>query len=197
MIAQQQQYRNACGVATIRHTGVMKSATGETAGSPATAAQVHAVMVAAQALVGVAAQGIAQVEDRVTLPQFRVLMLVATRGGLNLGALAQAMGVHPSNASRACDRLVDAGLLARSESTLDRRNLMLELTPDGQALIDEVIDHRRNAIATILEGLPESRRRTLANAMLSFAEAAGEIHGDSAWKLGWARADSQGSTGQG
>ena len=154
-------------------------------------------MVAAQALVGVAAQGIAQVEDRVTLPQFRVLMLVATRGGLNLGALAQAMGVHPSNASRACDRLVDAGLLARSESTLDRRNLMLELTPDGQALIDEVIDHRRNAIATILEGLPESRRRTLANAMLSFAEAAGEIHGDSAWKLGWARADSQGSIGQG
>ena len=154
-------------------------------------------MVAAQALVGVAAQGIAQVEDRVTLPQFRVLMLVATRGGLNLGALAQAMGVHPSNASRACDRLVDAGLLARSESTLDRRNLMLELTPDGQALIDEVIDHRRNAIATILEGLPESRRRTLANAMLSFAEAAGEIHGDLAWKLGWARADSQGSTGQG
>ena len=154
-------------------------------------------MVAAQALVGVAAQGIAQVEDRVTLPQFLVLMLVATRGGLNLGALAQAMGVHPSNASRACDRLVDAGLLARSESTLDRRNLMLELTPDGQALIDEVIDHRRNAIATILEGLPESRRRTLANAMLSFAEAAGEIHGDSAWKLGWARADSQGSTGQG
>jgi len=175
----------------------MKSATGETAGSPVTAALVHAVMVAAQALVGVAAQGIAQVEDRVTLPQFRVLMLVATRGGLNLGALAQAMGVHPSNASRACDRLVDAGLLARSESTLDRRNLMLELTPDGQALIDEVIDHRRNAIATILEGLPESRRRTLANAMLSFAEAAGEIHGDSAWKLGWARADSQGSTGQG
>ena len=154
-------------------------------------------MVAAQALVGVAAQGIAQVEDRVTLPQFRVLMLVATRGGLNLGALAQAMGVHPSNASRACDRLVDAGLLARSESTLDRRNLMLELTPDGQALIDEVIDHRRNAIATILEGLPESRRRTLANAMLLFAEAAGEIHGDSAWKLGWARANSQGSTGQG
>jgi DNA-binding MarR family transcriptional regulator len=175
----------------------MKSATGETAGSPVTAAQVHAVMVAAQALVGVAAQGIAQVEDRVTLPQFRVLMLVATRGGLNLGALAQAMWVHPSNASRACDRLFDAGLLARSESTLDRRNLMLELTPDGQALIDEVIDHRRNAIATILEGLPESRRRTLANAMLLFAEAAGEIHGDSAWKLGWARANSQGSTGQG
>lgn len=162
-----------------------------------TAAQVHAVMVAAQALVGVAAQGVSEVEDRVTLPQLRVLMLVATRGGLNLGALAQAMGVHASNASRACDRLVDSGLLARSESTLDRRNLMLELTLEGQALIDELIEHRSSAIATILERLPDSRRRTLANAMLSFAEAAGEIHGDSAWKLGWARANSRGSTGQG
>jgi hypothetical protein len=74
---------------------------------------------------------------------------------------------------------------------------MLKLTPDGQALIDELIEHRAGTIATILERLPETRRRTLANAMLSFAEAAGEIPGNSAWKLGWARASSQGSTGQG
>ena len=175
----------------------MKISKDETAASPVTAAQVHAVMVAAQALVGVAAQGVSEVEDRVTLPQLRVLMLVATRGGLNLGALAQAMGVHPSNASRACDRLVDAGLLGRTESTLDRRNLMLELTGDGEALIEELIGHRRSAIATVLERLPESRRRTLANAMLSFADAAGEAHGESAWKLGWPSASADRSTGRG
>ncbi len=147
-------------------------------------------MVAAQALVGVAAQGVAEVEDRVTLPQLRVLMLVATRGGLNLGALAQAMGVHPSNASRACDRLVDAGLLHRSESTLDRRNLMLEVTERGQSLIDELIEHRRAAIAAILGQMPESRRRTLASAMVSFAQAADATHGASAWQLGWPQASS-------
>ena len=142
-------------------------------------------MVAAQALVGVAAQGVTQVEDRVTLPQLRVLMLVASRGGLNLGALAEVMGVHPSNASRACDRLVDAGLLQRRESTIDRRNLMLELTGDGFALIDEVLQHRRAAVVEILEGLSESRRRTLSGAMRSFAQAAGEAPVESAWKLGW------------
>lgn len=156
--------------------------------TPVTPEQVHAVMVAAQAVVGVAAQGVAEVEDRVTLPQLRVLMLVATRGGLNLGALAQAMGVHPSNASRACDRLVEAGLLQRSESSLDRRNLMLELTSNGTELINELIEHRRAAIADILERMPEARRRTLASAMLSFAQAAGEAHGESAWKLGWPKA---------
>lgn len=150
-----------------------------------TSAQVDAVMLAAQALVGVAAQGVAEVEDRVTLPQLRVLMLVATRGGLNLGALAEAMGVHASNASRACDRLVEAGLLRRAASSLDRRNLVLDLTPDGHALIDEVIEHRRAAVVEILGQLPATRRRTLASAMSSFAQAAGEAPASSAWKLGW------------
>lgn len=142
-------------------------------------------MVAAQALVGVAAQGVAEVEDRVTLPQLRVLMLVATRGGLNLNALASAMNVHPSNASRSCDRLVAAGLLMRTESSIDRRNLVLELTGEGQRLIDGLIDHRRAAVVTILEGLSEPRRRTLTAALRSFASAAGEAPAASAWRLGW------------
>ncbi|MDN5764713.1 MAG: MarR family transcriptional regulator [Humibacillus sp.] len=175
----------------------MNTAKGEVAGPPVSSDQVHAVMVAAQALVGVAAQGVAEVEDRVTLPQLRVLMLVATRGGLNLGALAQAMGVHPSNASRACDRLVEAGFLQRTESTLDRRNLMLELTDKGDELIDELIGSRRATIASILAQMPESRRRTLASAMLSFAQASDATHGESAWKLGWPRTRSDRSTGRG
>ncbi|MEP7161938.1 MAG: MarR family transcriptional regulator [Dermatophilaceae bacterium] len=163
----------------------MKTTDGELASRPVSREQVDAVMVAAQALVGVAALGVSEVEDRVTLPQLRVLMLVATRGGLNLGALAEAMGVHPSNASRACDRLVEAGLLRRTESTLDRRNLLLELTSDGHGLIDELIDHRRATITSILEGLPTGRRRAVAIAMSSFAHAAGEVSTESAWKLGW------------
>lgn len=142
-------------------------------------------MAAAQALVGVAAQGVAEVEDRVTLPQLRVLMLVSTRGGLNLNALAAAMNVHPSNASRSCDRLVAAGLLTRMEAVIDRRNLTLELTIDGHRLIDELIEHRRTAVITILEGLSVSRRRTLVGALSSFARSAGETWTESAWSLGW------------
>lgn len=184
-------------MANILHTDFMTTATDEPAGSPVTPDQVNAVLVATQALVGVAAQGVSAVEDRVTLPQLRVLMLVATRDRLNLGDLAKAMQVHPSNASRACDRLVEAGLLSRRESTLDRRNLILELTGNGQALIDELIDHRRMVVATILGRLPESRRRTLSSAMLSFAQAADETHASSAWKLGWPGDGQNRPTGQG
>lgn len=146
--------------------------------------QVDAVMVALQALVGLAAQSVTEVEDRVTLPQLRVLVLVASRGSMNLNALAEAMRIHPSNASRSCDRLVAAGLLQRSEFPHDRRNLVLDLTGEGRELIEVLMRRRRSAISTILERIPERRRRAVVNAMRTFAEAADE-DATSAWRLGW------------
>ncbi len=142
-------------------------------------------MLAAQALVGVTAQSVAEVEDLVTLPQLRVLVLVAGRGPLNLQALALAMGIHPSNATRACDRLVAAGLLRRSESSVDRRNLVLVLTDDGQQLLDAMVQRRRRAVAGVLGQVPATRRRALAAAMRAFGVAAGEAPARNGWKLGW------------
>jgi DNA-binding MarR family transcriptional regulator len=147
--------------------------------------QVDAILLAAQALVGVTAQSVAEVEDLVSLPQLRVLMLVASRGALNLQTLAQAMGVHPSNATRACDRLVAEGLLRRGESSVDRRNLVLDLTDDGKQLVDTMVQSRRRAIARVLGQVPATRRRGLAAAMRTFGLAAGEAPATSAWKLGW------------
>lgn len=151
----------------------------------ATAEQVDAVMLAVQALVGVAAGSVTAVEDRVTLPQLRVLMLLASRGSLNLNTLAQAMGIHPSNASRACDRLVASGYVRRTESSVDRRNLVLDLTDEGRELIDVLIEHRRKAVSRVLEQVPQRRRRGVVSAMRTFGQVAGEGPADEAWKLGW------------
>jgi DNA-binding MarR family transcriptional regulator len=163
-------------MSTEDHGGVQAGVTEE---------QVDAIMLAAQALAGVTAQSVAEVEDLVTLPQLRVLVLVASRGPLNLQALAHAMGIHPSNATRACDRLVAAGLLRRSESSIDRRNLVLGLTDEGQQLVDAMVERRRRAIVRLLEQVPANRRRPLASAMRTFGLAAGEAPARDAWKLGW------------
>jgi len=69
---------------------------------------VEAVMAAARVLVAVSAQSVTAVEDIVTLPQLRVLVMVASRTAPNLNAVANGMGVHPSNATRTVDRLVSA-----------------------------------------------------------------------------------------
>lgn len=146
---------------------------------------VEAVMVATRVLVAVSAQSVAAVDDVVTLPQLRVLVMVASRGGLNLGAVAAGLGVHPSNATRAVERLVVAGLLDRRDDPTDRRHLVLDLSEDGRALVDRVMDERRAAIAAILERMPPSRRRALVPVLRSFAAAAGEVPDGAVWSLGW------------
>ena len=168
------------------HPAVASGVTSEEQGTDvATAEQVDAVMLAVQALVGVAAKSVAEVEDRVTLPQLRVLMLLASRGGMNLSTLARAMDIHPSNASRACDRLVANDLLRRTPSAVDRRNLVLDLTVAGHDLVSVLVEHRRKAIARVLEEVPERRRRAVVSALRTFGQASSEGTAEEAWKLGW------------
>src|SRR4051794_22456310 len=89
------------------------------------------LMRAARMLVSIAAASLAQVEGVVTTPQLRVLVLAGTRPDLNVSAVAADLDVHPSNATRTVDRLVESGLLERSESAVDRRHVRLRLTPAG------------------------------------------------------------------
>lgn len=131
-------------------------------------------MAGARALVGIVAESIADVDDVVTVPQLRILMMITTRGPMNLGAVAAGLDVSSPNASRICDRLLRAGLLNRAEDPSDRRNIMLTLTKDGQNLVDRVTRHRRTAIKRILSAMSAAERESLAGAMRIFATAAGE-----------------------
>jgi DNA-binding MarR family transcriptional regulator len=136
--------------------------------------QTDEVLRASRALVGIAAASLAGLEESVTLPQFRVLVMVYTRGPLNLAAVAAGLDVNPSNASRTCDRLIKAGLLHRRESATDRRNIVLTLTPTGRRLIDKVNRRRRKAIERALRKMAPAERAAVAEAMSALATAAGE-----------------------
>ena len=137
--------------------------------------QIDAVMRASRVLVSVVARSLAEVEDIVTLPQFRVLVMIASDGPQNLGSVAAALGVHPSNATRLCERLVVAGLLDRADDPQDRRFLRLVLTDEGHRLVERVMQHRRTAIEQVMAQMSPSRRRTVAAALEAFATAAGEV----------------------
>jgi DNA-binding MarR family transcriptional regulator len=138
------------------------------------AEQIDAVLRASRALVGMAAASIAQVDDLVTVPQLRVLVMVDTRGPLNLAAVAAGLEVNPSNASRTCDRLIKSGLLDRRDSAEDRRNVTLTLTDAGKKLVDKVTRHRRTTIARVLREMAAKDRELLARALDRFATRAGE-----------------------
>lgn len=150
-----------------------------------TPTEIDTVLSATRVLVALSAQSVAKVEDQVTLPQLRVLVIIASRGPQNLSFVAQALGVHPSNATRTCDKLVEAGLIHRSEDPTDRRNLVLQMTESGRQLLRTMNEHRRAAIATILTKMRAQQRRSLVPELLAFAAAAGEIPDSQAWTLGW------------
>ncbi|MGI8776177.1 MAG: MarR family winged helix-turn-helix transcriptional regulator [Acidimicrobiales bacterium] len=136
---------------------------------------VEAVLAASRALVGVAAESLAQVGEDVTLPQYRALVVVAGRGPMTLMALAEAMGVNPSTASRLCDRLVDGDRVRREPDEEDRRQVRLTATPGGHDLVGAVTAARRDRLGRILRQVPAPRRAELLRALQAFNTAAGEV----------------------
>ncbi|WP_245933661.1 MarR family winged helix-turn-helix transcriptional regulator [Arthrobacter livingstonensis] len=146
--------------------------------------EIEAAMRAARVFLAVVAQSVAEVEHLVTSPQLRVLVFISTHGPQNLGAVAADLGVHPSNATRTCDRLVTAGLLDRRDNPADRRYLLLALSRNGRALVDQVMGHRRTAIAAVMNRMPADLRRTMGPALDAFAQAAGEVTEDERFELG-------------
>jgi DNA-binding MarR family transcriptional regulator len=152
-----------------------------------TDALVMALLTASRALVGVSASSIATVEHRVTLTQFRVLVVLDAHGPTRLNQLAARLDVASSTALRTVDRLVAAGLVDRRDNERDRREVVIRLTPAGQDVVREVTSRRKRAIEAIAERMPRERRRALVEALTAFAEAADEpqVPEDSARRLGW------------
>jgi DNA-binding MarR family transcriptional regulator len=148
---------------------------------------VTALLTASRALVGVSARSLGGVEEKVTLSQFRTLVVLHAHGDSRLNRLSERLQVNASTTLRTVDRLIAAGLVARKENPDDRREVLLQLTRRGRQLVEDVTARRRDAIATIVRGMPTKQRAAMVEALMSFAEAADEplAVGDSATLLGW------------
>lgn len=151
---------------------------------PSAAAVTDAFVQASRALVAVAVRSLAEVPGDVTLAQYRALVVLTSRGKQRAAELAHELGVAPSSATRLCDRLARKGLIERRTAPSSRREIEIEVTDIGRALVDQVTVVRRQEIARILAAIPTERWATLIDALEEFADAAGEVP-DQAWSLGW------------
>src|SRR3954465_10293103 len=96
-------------------------------------ATLAALMRASTVITAIVVRSLTSVSPQVTVVQARVLVIVWGLGTANVNAVAEGLGTNASNASRACDRLVRAGLLTREQADGDRRHVVLRLSPQGQA----------------------------------------------------------------
>jgi DNA-binding MarR family transcriptional regulator len=149
-------------------------------------ALVTAVLTASRVLVGVSGQSLAEVEDTVTITQFRTLVVLDSREGINLNGLAEELDVNSSTAMRMIDRLLAARLVTRQDNPANRREVLLGLTAEGHRLVETVTRRRRTQIAKIVTAMPAVRRNELVAALHAFADAAGEPQPrQTTSELGW------------
>jgi DNA-binding MarR family transcriptional regulator len=77
------------------------------------------------------------------------LNLVALRGPITAGDLAQGTGLTSGAATRMIDRLEAAGFVRRVHDTADRRRVLVELAASRQAEIDAVLEPNRRQLAAV------------------------------------------------
>jgi DNA-binding MarR family transcriptional regulator len=143
-----------------------------------------AVLTASRVLVGVAAKSLAAAPADVTLPQYRVLVVIATRGPQRPTDLAAELGVAASSITRLCDRLVRKKLVKRQLRAANRREYEIQITDQGQAIVDAVTASRRQDIRRLLGRIPPGRRQQLLVTLRELSEAAGEQESPAS-PLGW------------
>ncbi|HXY74544.1 MAG TPA: MarR family transcriptional regulator [Dehalococcoidales bacterium] len=79
---------------------------------------------------------------KLSIGQLKSLFFISNRGQTNLGSLAAALKVTPTNTTGIVERLVKRGLISRTENPEDRRFLVLKTTTRGEQLVAELRQRR-------------------------------------------------------
>lgn len=139
------------------------------------------VTAGSRVLVRIAAQSLDRAGVDITLSQCRALVTVTQLGPLGLVDLAGALSVHPSTATRMCDRLVAKGLILRERVD---GGVSLRPTAAGLAIVDTITRERRRQLRRIVSQLSDEEQQELVRCMDAFRRA-GREPGEGEWAFGW------------
>ncbi|SDE37025.1 MarR family winged helix-turn-helix transcriptional regulator [Auraticoccus monumenti] len=131
----------------------------------------EAMMTVSRTLTAIVARTLHDVAEQITVPQLRVLVLLDTRGPMNLTTIAQHLDVNPSNASRTCDQLVTTGRVLRAPDPQDGRSTVLALTADGARFVAELMSSRRRLVDDVVSRMGPADRRALERGLEAFMTA--------------------------
>jgi DNA-binding MarR family transcriptional regulator len=97
--------------------------------------------------------------------QLTALSTIERHGPMSLGALAEHERVAPPSITKAVAKLEAGGYLRRVADDTDRRVTRVELTAQGEALLDESRKRKDAWLAARLAELPAEDRERLAAAL--------------------------------
>jgi len=108
--------------------------------------------------------------DAITPVQYAVLHTLADHPGVDQRTLARLVSFDTSTIGGVIDRLEARGALTRSQSPTDRRVRLLNLTDDGQTLLDQTTFSMLQAQDRILDPLTAAERKEFMRMMTRVIE---------------------------
>jgi len=112
-----------------------------------------------------------QLDNRLSVPQFRCLNFIDRRPGCSLGEVAAFLGVTLPTASAMVDRLGRAGHVKAASAAADRRRAMLSISENGKALLEQVREDARGELAALLARRPADELRTISAGLAALKRA--------------------------
>jgi DNA-binding MarR family transcriptional regulator len=82
-----------------------------------------------------------------SLSRLSLLNLLARNGPMTASAMAAAERLQPQSLTRMLSRLENDGLIVRSPDDVDRRQVRIDITREGMAVLDEDTDRREAWLA--------------------------------------------------
>ena len=99
------------------------------------------------------------------------LLCVAARRRAGLGEIAEALHCDRSNVSRLLDRVTHRGLAHRAPDGRDGRVSMLQLSPDGQALVNGFEADLAARLGRLIADWPAKKRQAAAGTLAALIDA--------------------------
>jgi DNA-binding MarR family transcriptional regulator len=111
-------------------------------------------------------------ETGLSFSQINILMRLVHGGSAGVSEIGEQLGVTNAAASQAVDRLVQLGLIERTEDPDDRRAKRLALTQKGRTLIEQGIEARSKWIEGVMDVLTPEQQNMIISALTLLNEAA-------------------------
>lgn len=114
-------------------------------------------------------------ESNLSRSQIGALMQLHHQGHCPVTSIGNELGITTPAASQLVDRLVNMGLLNRTEDPDDRRVKMVVLSEEGRTVIQHGFNARLGWMEDLTVVIPESKQQEIAHTLSILVEAAHKI----------------------
>ncbi|GAA3119220.1 MarR family winged helix-turn-helix transcriptional regulator [Streptomyces rectiviolaceus] len=115
--------------------------------------------------------GVGQVRNSMDRAAYLLLNRLDKEGPMGVKALAASMGIDSSTVTRQVAPLVDTGLVKRTSHPEDGRAVVLQLSPRGEARLNEVRSSRRDLMAELTDDWSPEERESFCTLLTRFNSA--------------------------